>query len=46
MEKKPIFIFTGRILLLFWSASSVCKVDITLYIFISFLNCENTSRKK
>ncbi len=34
--EKPIFIFTGRILLLFCSASSVCKVDITLYI-VSFL---------
>ena len=34
--EKPIFIFTGRILLLFCPASSVCKVDITLYI-ISFL---------
>jgi hypothetical protein len=34
--EKPIFIFTGRILLLFCSASSVCKIDITLYI-ISFL---------
>jgi hypothetical protein len=34
--KKPIFIFTGRILLLFCSASSVCKIDITLYI-VSFL---------
>jgi hypothetical protein len=33
--EKPIFIFTGRILLLFCSASSVCKIDITLYI-ISF----------
>ncbi len=33
--EKPIFIFTGRILLLFFSASSVCKIDITLYI-ISF----------
>jgi hypothetical protein len=32
MEKKPIFIFTGRILLLLCSASSVCKIDITLYI--------------
>jgi hypothetical protein len=30
--EKPIFIFTGRILLLFCSASSVCKIDITLYI--------------
>ena len=36
MEKKPIFIFTGRILLLCCSAGSVCKIDITLYI-ISFL---------
>jgi hypothetical protein len=36
MEKKPIFIFTDRILLLFCSQSSVCKIDITLYI-ISFL---------
>jgi hypothetical protein len=34
--EKPIFIFTGRILLLFCSASSVCKIDITLYI-VSFL---------
>jgi hypothetical protein len=34
--EKPIFIFTGRILLLFCSASSVCKVDMTLYI-ASFL---------
>jgi hypothetical protein len=34
--EKPFFIFTGRILLLFCSASSVCKVDITLYI-VSFL---------
>jgi hypothetical protein len=33
--EKPIFIFTGRILLLFCPAGSVCKVDITLYI-ISF----------
>jgi hypothetical protein len=30
--EKPIFIFTGRILLLFCPAGSVCKVDITLYI--------------
>jgi len=30
--EKPIFIFTGRILLLFCSACSVCKIDITLYI--------------
>jgi hypothetical protein len=36
MEKKPIFIFTGRILLLCCLAGSVCKIDITLYI-ISFL---------
>jgi hypothetical protein len=44
MEKKPIFIFTDRILLLFCSQSSVCKVDITLYI-LSFLErstCEFT----
>jgi hypothetical protein len=44
MEKKPIFIFTDRILLLFCSASSVCKVDIKLYI-VSFLErstCEFT----
>jgi hypothetical protein len=34
--EKPIFIFTGRILLLFCPAGSVCKVDITLYI-VSFL---------
>jgi hypothetical protein len=34
--EKHIFIFTGRILLLFCSPSSVCKIDITLYI-ISFL---------
>jgi hypothetical protein len=32
MEKKPIFIFTGRILLLCCSAGSVCKIDIKLYI--------------
>jgi hypothetical protein len=31
MEKNPIFVFTGRILLLFCSGSSVCKIDITLY---------------
>ncbi len=31
MEKKSIFIFTGRILLLFCSASSVCKIAIALY---------------
>jgi hypothetical protein len=36
MEKKHIFIFTGRILLLFCSAGSVCKIDITLYIISSF----------
>jgi hypothetical protein len=44
MEKKPIFILTDRILLLFCSASFVCKVDITLYI-VSFLErttCEFT----
>ncbi len=44
--EKPIFIFTGRILLLFCSASSVCKKDITLYI-VSFLErsiCEFTMR--
>jgi hypothetical protein len=34
--EKPIFIFTGRILLLFCLASSVCKIDIMLYI-VSFL---------
>jgi hypothetical protein len=34
--EKHIFIFTGRILLLFCPAGSVCKIDITLYI-ISFL---------
>ena len=33
--EKPIFIFTGRILLLFCSAGSVCKIDIKLYV-ISF----------
>jgi hypothetical protein len=44
MEKKPIFIFTDRILLLFCSASSVCKVDITLYIlfFLERSTCEFT----
>jgi hypothetical protein len=44
--EKPIFIFTGRILLLFCTASFVCKIDITLYI-VSFLErsiCEFTMR--